>query len=275
MSTEPDVKREASDELCQDILGLDAVARLVAGLAHDLNNHLAVILNYTYILPRHFEENSPVITHLEEMRVSGWAASKLVRQLLAFGRRNIDEPQVLDLSVAIDDMEALLRSMLGTGVELSLELDPKLWPVRVSLPQIDQVLLNLAANAREAIKGAGSVTVATANVTLKERDDEAALGVTLGRHVLCKISHSRPGQGAAEQPGETRLFSAESMSEALGQAALLIERAMEKAEGVILVNGNPGEAGSFRIYLPALSEDADDYLPPAGTIHRLGGLPQE
>jgi len=158
---------------------MEAVGRLAGGVAHDFNNMLGVIIGHAEMAIERIEEGSLVGRDLEAIRHAAQRSADLTRQLLGFARRQTAQPRLLDLNGVAADMRTMLGRLIGEDIDLRWQPGEALWPVRVDPAQVDQILTNLAVNARDAIAGHGSVTFATANVTLTPTPG-SFLGTTSG-----------------------------------------------------------------------------------------------
>lgn len=240
-------KRELS-ELDPEV---QTLGRLSSSIAHDFNNQLSVIINYTHILSRQVPKDSPLQAHLHDMQTTAWRATKLAQQLIVLGRRPMSEPQSLNLNQVINNLTPLLRTMLGERVKVRMTLEPALWPVHMALPQAEQVLVNLAVNAREAMSGAGDVELSTANVTLRVDDPERPADLPPGRYVRFTLSE----HAANEDPSMTTPVDASTPLSGLGPT--MIYRAVQQAGGSLGLHAMDGGGMSFRIHVPALAPERD------------------
>src|SRR5579864_7851435 len=147
---------------------MEAIGRLSGGIAHDFNNLLGVIIGYSRVLKRGLNESIALYEHAVEIEKAGERAASLTKQLLAFSRQQVLTPAILDLNTLASDMHGMLPRLLGEDIEVSLELDPELGSVKADHSQIEQVILNLAVNARDAMPTGGRLKVRTANVELDQ-----------------------------------------------------------------------------------------------------------
>ncbi len=259
---------EARDEARQRVLSeldpeVQTLGRLSSSIAHDFNNQLSVIINYTHILSRQVGKESPLQAHLHDMQMTAWRASKLAQQLIVLGRKPMAEPQSLNLNQVISNLAPLLRTMLGERVKLRTTLDPTLWPVHMALPQAEQVLVNLAVNAREAIQGVGEVALSTENVTLRSDDPARPAELPPGRYVRFSLSEqTAPGEPAMVTPVDT----ATPLS---GLGPSMIYRAIQQAGGSLALVANEDGSTTFRIHVPALGVDSDDVPAPTHGIRTI------
>jgi two-component system, cell cycle sensor histidine kinase and response regulator CckA len=233
---------------------MEAVGRLAGGVAHDFNNLLTVIAGYTQMLLDGLEEEHPMRSYVEEIVRAGESATALTNQLLAFSRRQIVTPRVLDLNSLVSGMRGLLHRLLGEDVELIPELAPGLPRVRVDEGQFQQVLMNLAANARDAMPEGGTIMLRTSveAVAAPRRD-----AVTPGNYVVLSVTDS--GKGMSE---ETRrgifepFFTTKGRGKGTGLGLSTVYGIVKQAGGEVTAEAEPGAGTTFRIYLPAIERAA-------------------
>jgi PAS domain S-box-containing protein len=227
---------------------MEAVGRLAGGIAHDFNNLLTAISGYSEFLIAGLEDPRQR-RHAEEIRKASARAASLTGQLLAFSRRQVLQPRVLDLNAVVSDMDMMLRRLIGEDVELVTMLDPALGTVRADPTQIEQVIVNLAVNARDAMPGGGAVTIETSNV---ETEDGA----------FVELRMTDTGVGMTD---EERIqlfdpfFTTKEGGTGLGLAT--VYGIVEQSGGTIEVDSSPGMGSSFRIWLPFAEAPAEEAQP--------------
>ncbi len=229
---------------------MEAVGRLAGGIAHDFNNLLTAISGYSEFLIEG-ERDDRLRRHAEEIKKAAARAAALTGQLLAFSRRQVLQPRVLDLNAVVSDMDMMLRRLIGEDVELITMLEPDLLCVRADPTQIEQVIVNLAVNAREAMPHGGSVTIETANLTTGE-----------GSFVELRLTDTGIGMTEAErQQLFDPFFTTKEGGTGLGLAT--VYGIVEQSGGSIEVDSSPGHGSSFRILLPAVDAPVADRRPAA------------
>jgi len=250
-----------SEEQFRQAQKLEALGRLAGGVAHDFNNALAVILGYTELLLDAPGREPAEEKKLVAIRDSAEHAAAFTRQLLAFSRRNVFQPRVVELSAVVRDAEQMMRGVVGEEVELEMKLDPVAGPVKVESDQMVQVLMNLASNARDAIAGHGrlSVEVAPANLTAEFTSDYP--DARPGPHVLFAVRDTGCGMDAATK---ARLFepffTTKGMGKGTGLGLSNVYAIVRQSGGFIVVESAPGRGTTVRIYLP-VSADAATPVP--------------
>jgi two-component system cell cycle sensor histidine kinase/response regulator CckA len=250
---------------------MEAFGQLAAGVAHDFNNLLTVINGYAEILMGQLSKDSPHQAELDEIAKAGQRASLLTRQLLAFSRKQILEPRVLSLNRVATDMENMLRRVIGEDIELVNVMGPDPWPIRADPGQMEQVILNLAVNSRDAMPRGGKLTIETSNVELDEKFAGLHPPIRSGPHVLLSVSDTGCGMSKETQD---RLFEpffttkGQGMGTGLGLAT--VYGIVKQSGGSIWVYSEPGQGSTFKIYLPRVDGPVDDSRPmkPASNIPR-------
>jgi len=251
---------------------MEAVARLAGGVAHDFNNLLTAILGNGETLLRDLPEDDPRRLYAEEIIETAERASTLVRELLAFGRKQITRPRIINLNELISGMEKMLRHMLGEDLDLILLLDPALAAVKVDPGQIDQVIMNLAVNARDAMPQGGLLTVETENVLLDEAYARDHLEVVPGPYVMLVVSDTGIGMDAATQAHIFEpFFTTKEPSKGSGLGLSTVFGIVKQSAGHIWFNSEPRRGTTFKIFLPRVEEDAMPLHPEARPAASLQG----
>ena len=247
---------------------MEAVGRLSGGIAHDFNNLLGVIIGYSQVLKRKLEPDSSFREYADQIEKAGQRAVSLTRQLLAFSRQQILSPAVLDLNTLVSDMEKMLPRLIGEDIALRLRLAPDLGRVKADHGQIEQIVMNLAVNARDAMPDGGHLTVETANTELDEAYARQHAGAKPGRYVLLAVSDSGIGMNAETiarifEP----FFTTKEVGKGTGLGLATVYGVVKQSGGYIWVDSEPGRGASFQIFLPRVDEDmpAPAENPPVET----------
>ena len=183
---------------------LESVGRLAGGVAHDFNNMLSVILGNSEIGLQEMDSNQPLYQNLLEIQNAAQRSTNVVRQLLAFARKQTIAPRVLDLNEVVEDMLKFLRRLIGEDIDLSWQPGRDIWPVKMDPAQIDQILANLSVNARDAIEGVGRLTIETGRATFDEAYCAQHSGFVTGDFVLLAVSDN--GCGMDKETMEVKPF---------------------------------------------------------------------
>ena len=253
------MRRRLQAEL-QQAQKMEAVGRLAGGVAHDFNNLLTVINGHTELMLAR-EPAGPNHDAARQIQQAAMRAARLTRQLLAFGRRQALAPQVVDLNFAVVNMGEMLRRVIGEDVVLESVAAPGLWPVRADPGQIEQVVLNLALNARDAMPNGGRLLFETANATLDEEYARQAPEVTPGEYALLAVTDTGVGMDAATkarifEPFFTTKQAGEGCAGGSGLGLATAYGIIKQSGGHISVYSEPGHGTTFRIYLPRIKETA-------------------
>jgi nitrogen-specific signal transduction histidine kinase/CheY-like chemotaxis protein len=275
-SAEPRDAREAQERKDRSLVQaqrLESLGQLAGGVAHDFNNLLAVILNYVSFVSEdvaaaaagpdpgpHLEAAS---ADLVQVKKAAEQAARLTRQLLLFARRDVVRPQVLDIDSVITSMEDMLRRTLGEQVELVITLAGDLWPVLADPGQLEQVLVNLAVNARDAMPDGGTLTIDTSNITVDADSVAGGSKASIGPNVRVQVSDTGIGMTAetAEHLFEP-FFTTKRDSGGTGLGLATVYGILMQADGNIQIHSEPGAGTTFTIILPVTSEAAAPIVEP-------------
>ncbi len=237
---------------------MEAVGRVAGGVAHDFNNLLTVINGRSDLLRSQLDPASPLIAEIDEIKAAGERAAALTRQLLVLSRRRSSSPQAINLNDLVQSMENLVRRSLGEQVELVASFDSDLANVKADPGQMEQVVLNLALNARDAMPRGGRLVVDTANVSVTPGSALALLGLDPGPFVLLRFEDSGTGidpsiRGQIFEP----FFSTKDPAEGTGLGLSTVYGIVQQSNGHIRVESEPGRGACFEVYLPAVSESVE------------------
>jgi two-component system, cell cycle sensor histidine kinase and response regulator CckA len=229
----------------------ETIVRLSGGIAHDFNNLLGVIIGYSSVLKRALGSSNPLHEHALEIEKAGQRAASLTKQLLAFSRQQVLTPAVLNLNTLVSDMERMLPRLLGEDIEVSLALDPELGSVKADPSQIEQVIMNLAVNARDAMPTGGKLKIQTANVELDQTYTRNHPGSKAGNYVLLAVTDTGTGMDAGTlthifEP----FFTTKEQGKGTGLGLAMVYGFVKQSNGYIGVDSAPGKGASFQIYLP-------------------------
>jgi two-component system cell cycle sensor histidine kinase/response regulator CckA len=237
---------------------IEAIGRLGGGIAHDFNNLLTIIKGYSQLSLLDLKENDPLFGNIQEIKKATQRATDLTRQLLAFSRRQILDLKVLDLNTLLRDLDKMLRRIIGEDIELVTLLAEDLGRVKIDSGQIEQVIFNLAVNARDAMPSGGKLIIETANVELDEEYASAHIGVVPGRYV--RLSVSDTGVGIPQEMKEKifePFFTTKEKGKGTGLGLSTVYGIVKQIGGNIWVYSEPGHGTTFKIYLPWVEEELD------------------
>jgi PAS domain S-box-containing protein len=237
---------------------MEAIGQLAGGIAHDFNNLLTVIKGYSKLSLSELREGDPLKENIEEIHKASQRAEDLTRQLLAFSRRQILDFKVLDLNTFIQDLDKMLRRILGEDIELVTLLAEDLEKVKTDPGQIEQVIMNLSVNARDAMPTGGKLTIETANVELDEEYARVQIGVPPGHYVMLSVSDT--GVGMSPEVKEhifEPFFTTKEKGKGTGLGLSTVYGIVKQSRGNIWVYSEPGHGTTFKIYLPSADETID------------------
>ena len=252
MSSTHDVtERRRMEEQLRQAQKMETVGRLAGGVAHDFNNMLHVIISYVEMSLQKVEPGLPVHTYLQEVLRAARRSAEMTGQLLAFARKQTVSPRVLDLNECIIRSQKMIRGLVGEDIDLVWLPQDNLWEVKIDPGQLDQILANLAANARDAISGVGRLTIRTANASLDEAYCTSHTGSMPGAHVLLEVNDNGRGM---DRETEAHLFepffTTKEVGKGTGLGLATIYGIVSQNGGSIDVESAPGAGTTFRIYLP-------------------------
>ena len=240
---------------------MEAVGRLSGGIAHDFNNLLGVIIGYSELLGERVVEHASLRKNVEEIKKAGHRAADLTRQLLAFSRQQVLDPKVLDLNAIVAGLEKMLRPLIGEDIELSTALDPALGHVKADQGQIEQVIMNLVINGRDAMPEGGKLMIETANVKLDKAYACRHPPVVPGSYALLAVTDTGIGMDAKTQAHIfDPFFTTKEMGKGTGLGLATVYGVVKQSGGYIWVYSEPGKGTTFKTYLPLVEESPE----PAG-----------
>jgi len=248
-------QRKNLEEQYRQAQKMEAVGQLTAGIAHDFNNLLTSINGFAELVQLQLSPNDPLNKMVGRILTSGQRAASLVSQLMAFSRKQIINPKVLDLNEVVKHIDKMLQRIIGEHIDLQTTLSPELWPVEVDPTQFEQVIVNLAVNARDAMPDGGSLIIETTNTVLDERYAATHFQVEAGEYVQLSVSDT--GIGISKEV-QDRIFEPFFTTKAVGQGTGLglatIYGIVKQNKGSVWVYSEVGQGTTFKIYLPRTEE---------------------
>jgi two-component system cell cycle sensor histidine kinase/response regulator CckA len=237
---------------------MQSIGQLAGGIAHDFNNLLTAMIGFSDLLLARHGPGDPSFSDIDQIRQNAMRATGLVRQLLAFSRKQTLAPQEVNIKEKLSDLSEVLGRLLGATIELNIEHSRDLWPVRVDPVQFDQVVLNLAVNARDAMPGGGTLTIRTANLELDEPTQRGMELVPAGEYVVLDVIDTGEGIrkediGRIFEP----FFSTKEVGDGTGLGLSTVYGIVHQTGGHILVDSAPGEGSAFTVCLPRYQTQAD------------------
>jgi signal transduction histidine kinase len=243
--------RNKLQEQLQEAAKLEAIGRLAGGVAHDFNNLITVISGNVELALDELNANDPLVQHLTEIGDAATSAASLTNQLLAFSRRQLIEPKIVNLNDLITNLRKMLGRLLGEDIELDLQLASNLGAVRIDPGQFDQVIVNLSVNARDAMPMGGKLTIETANIDIDENDCHKHSELNPGAFVVLTITDS--GEGMSEEISShifEPFFSTKPLGKGTGLGLSVTLGAVKQAGGTIELFSELGLGTTFKLYLP-------------------------
>jgi len=245
---------------------MESIGQLASGVAHDFNNLLTVIRGYADLLQRKMGASGPWTEGLEQIRRASERAAALTRQLLAFSRQQILSPIILDLNDLVTDLDKMLGRLIGEDITLTTILQPELWYITADPGQIEQVIMNLVVNARDAMPTGGKIVIETKNIYLDESYAQTHFEVPIGPCVMLAVTDTGHGM---DKPTMARIFepffTTKEQGKGTGLGLATVYGIVKQSGGDIAVDSEPGQGTTFKIYLPATEESTSISLPRSQT----------
>jgi PAS domain S-box-containing protein len=234
---------------------MEAVGRLSGGIAHDFNNLLGVIIGYIQVMKRSLVPGNSSYEYAEEIEKASQRAVSLTRQLLAFSRQQVLEPAILNLNTLVSDMEKMLPRLIGEDIHLNLMLDSAIGQVKADPGQVEQVVMNLAVNARDAMPDGGKLTIQTANVELDAAFTREHQGSIAGQYVMLAVTDTGGGMDPETQAQIFEpFFTTKDRDKGTGLGLATVYGVVKQSSGYITVDSETGKGASFKIYLPRIEQ---------------------
>lgn len=254
LRTEAETRRQAQEQLLQ-AQKLESVGRLAGGVAHDFNNLLTVISGYTELVTEQLPVDMPARNDLHQVQIATERAAGLTRQLLTFARKQMVQPRAVDLNLLLRDLDKMLHRLLSEDIQLTTRTADRLDTVMADPGQVEQVIVNLAVNARDAMPDGGQLTIATSNIVLNAKDVRLHPDLTPGDWVLISVSDTGMGMDESTQKRAFEpFFTTKEQGKGTGLGLATCYGIIKQAGGHISLYSEPGRGTTFKIYLPAVRE---------------------
>jgi len=236
---------------------MEAVGMLAGGVAHDFNNLLTIINGYSQLIVNNLPSNDPNRQSAEQIMKAGERAATLTGQLLAFSRRQVLQPRILDVNRLIGTLTTMLRRLIGEDIDLQLGLRENLGQVNADPNQLEQVLMNLVVNARDAMPGGGTLTIETSNIDLDDNYAVAHVGVKTGRYVLIAVSDTGTGMDESTRAHAFEpFFTTKAPGRGTGLGLSTVFGIVRQSGGSVDIYSSPGKGTSAKVYLPRVDQAA-------------------
>ena len=254
---------EESQRQLREAQQLEAIGRLAGGVAHDFNNLLAAIMSYADLILQSLPPHDKHREDVEEIKRAGRHAAELTRQLLAFSRQQVLQRSVLNLNEVVHDAIGLLQRLVGPSVQVEVAFDPQPWLVKADRIQIEQVLMNLATNARDAMPAGGTLRIATGHVNVAS-DEASGRQQTPGQYVWIEVRDTGTGIPPEILPKIfDPFFTTKDLGKGTGLGLATVYGIVRQSNGAIYVDSHPGEGAKFTIYLPRTMDGPERSLDQA------------
>ncbi len=261
-------RKRLEDQLNQS-LKMEAIGRLAGGVAHDFNNLLTAIIGYAQLIEGDLDENDPILSQVMEIEKAGLRAAALTSQLLAFSRKQVTQPKVLKINLVVADMAKMIQRLIGENIKLVTRLEAELKNIKADQGQIEQILLNLAINARDALPSGGKLVIETSNMDIS---NPATIGIHPASCVILAVSDNGIGMDKETQSQIfDPFFTTKELGKGTGLGLYTIYGIVEQMGGNIEVLSQPGKGTTFNIYLPYVEEHTESLNPVDFNTDELHG----
>ncbi len=264
-------ERRLEEQLAQS-QKMELVGRLAGGVAHDFNNYMTAVIGYGGIALKLLKSDDPAKRHIETVMNAAKMATNLTKQLLAFSRKQIIQPEVVNLNAVVSEMGKMLGRLIGENVELEIAPAGGLWNVKVDVGQIEQALMNLVINARDAMPEGGKLTIETANAMFDEEYAKGHIDTAPGEHVMISVSDT--GHGMTDDVKShifEPFFTTKEKGKGTGLGLAMVHGIITQNNGHIYVYSEPGRGTSFKIYLPRIRAEAAPKKKEVEALDKLHG----
>ncbi|MBN1799165.1 MAG: response regulator [Spirochaetales bacterium] len=235
---------------------MEGIGRLAGGIAHDFNNLLGAIIGYSDLILETVEDDNPIRSEVTSIIKAGKKAAVLTKQLLAFSRRQVLQPKIVNLNTLIVDLERMLKRLLPENIRLFAILDENLWPVKIDPVQIEQVLINLALNARDAMREGGKLSIESSNITISEHTKHGFIGLKNGQYVMLRVTDTGHGMDAElKEKIFEPFFTTKAPGKGTGLGLSTAYGIIKQSNGFIFVDSALSVGSTFTIYLPRVKEE--------------------
>ncbi len=263
--------RRQLEEQLRQVEKMDSVGRLAGGVAHDFNNLLMVINGYTEVLLEQLDKGSAMHHKVQSIQQAAGRAATLTRQLLAFSRKQLLELKVVDVNTVIGDMERLLRPLIGENIELITQLSPETGHTRVDASQLEQVIMNLVVNAKDAMPEGGKLTLQSADVTVRQDFREHRF-IQPGRYALISVADTGHGM---DKETQSRIFepffTTKEKGKGTGLGLSTVYGIVKQSSGYVFAQSEMGVGTTFHVYLPRVEDPAAEPIPAKPQPNEAGG----
>jgi two-component system cell cycle sensor histidine kinase/response regulator CckA len=271
MIAEDITDRRQLEEQLRQAQKMDAVGRLAGGVAHDFNNLLMVINGYTEVLLEQLEKGTDMHHKVQSIQQAADRAATLTRQLLAFSRKQLLELKVVDVNTVIGDMERLLRPLIGENIELVTRLSTQTGHTRADAGQLEQVIMNLVVNAKDAMPEGGKLTVQSSDVTVRQNFSEHRF-IQTGRYAVISVADTGHGM---DKETQSRIFepffTTKEKGKGTGLGLSTVYGIVKQSNGYVFAESEPGAGTTFYVYLPRVEESAEELAPAKSPENEAGG----